>query len=198
MGLMVLPIRFKITKKVKNERKETIGDFMMKEERFLDDGRIIRTASIDDLNAVSAVEAECFPPAEAASKEEFERRIRAYGNHFWLMFENGQLVSFVDGMVTNQADLTDDLYERAELHDESGDWQMIFGVNTIPSRRKKGYAGELLRQAISDAKEQGRKGLVLTCKDKLISYYASFGFENEGISESVHGNVVWYQMRLKF
>lgn len=171
---------------------------MMKEERFLDDGRIIRTASIDDLNAVSAVEAECFPPAEAAPKEEFERRIRAYGNHFWLMFENGQLVSFVDGMVTNQADLTDDLYERAELHDESGDWQMIFGVNTIPSCRKKGYAGELLRQAISDAKEQGRKGLVLTCKDKLISYYASFGFENEGISESVHGNVVWYQMRLKF
>ena len=170
----------------------------MKEEQFLDDGRIIRTASIDDLNAVSAVEAECFPPAEAASKADFERRIRAYGNHFWLMFENGQLVSFVDGMVTNQADLTDDLYEHAELHDESGDWQMIFGVNTIPSCRKKGYAGELLRQAISDAKEQGRKGLVLTCKDKLISYYASFGFENEGISESVHGNVVWYQMRLKF
>ena len=114
------------------------------------------------------------------------------------MFENGQLVSFVDGMVTNQADLTDDLYEHAELHDESGDWQMIFGVNTIPSCRKKGYAGELLRQAISDAKEQGRKGLVLTCKDKLIPYYSSFGFENEGISMSVHGNVVWYQMRLKF
>ena len=170
----------------------------MKEEQFLDDGRIIRTASIDDLNAVSAVEAECFPPAEAASKADFERRIRAYGNHFWLMFENGQLVSFVDGMVTNQADLTDDLYEHAELHDESGDWQMIFGVNTIPSCRKKGYAGELLRQAISDAKEQGRKGLVLTCKDKLIPYYSSFGNENEGISMSVHGNVVWYQMRLKF
>lgn len=170
----------------------------MKEEQFLDDGRLIRTASIDDLEAVSAVEAECFPPAEAASKEDFERRIRAYGNHFWLMFEDGRLVSFVDGMVTNQADLTDDLYEHAELHDENGDWQMIFGVNTIPSCRKKGYAGELLRQAISDAKEQGRKGLVLTCKDKLISYYASFGFENEGISESVHGNVVWYQMRLKF
>lgn len=170
----------------------------MKEEQFLDDGRLIRTASIDDLEAVSAVEAECFPPAEAASKEDFERRIRAYGNHFWLMFEDGRLVSFVDGMVTNQADLTDDLYEHAELHDENGDWQMIFGVNTIPSCRKKGYAGELLRQAISDTKEQGRKGLVLTCKDKLISYYASFGFENEGISESVHGNVVWYQMRLKF
>lgn len=170
----------------------------MKEERVLDDGRSIRTASIKDLDSVSAVEAECFPAAEAASKEEFEQRILAYGNHFWLMFEGDRLVAFVDGMVTNQADLTDDLYEKASLHDESGDWQMIFGVNTIPSCRKKGYAGELIRQAISDAKEQGRKGLVLTCKEKLIHYYASFGFVNEGISESVHGNVVWYQMRLTF
>lgn len=170
----------------------------MKEERVLDDGRIIRTASMNDLDAISAVEAECFPAAEAASKEEFKQRIRAYGNHFWLMFEGDHLVAFVDGMVTDQADLTDDLYEKADLHNEEGDWQMIFGINTIPSCRKKGYAGELIRQAISDAKEQGRKGLVLTCKEKLIHYYASFGFVNEGISESVHGNVVWYQMRLAF
>ena len=49
-----------------------------------------------------------------------------------------------------------------------------------------------------DARKQGRKGLVLTCKEKLIAYYAKFGFENEGISESVHGNVTWYQMRYEF
>ena len=60
------------------------------------------------------------------------------------------------------------------------------------------YAGELLKRAIADAKDQGRKGLVLTCKDRLVHYYAKFGFENEGVSESVHGNVVWNQMRLKF
>ena len=78
------------------------------------------------------------------------------------------------------------------------DWQMIFGVNTLPSYRKHGYAGELIKRAITDAKEQGRKGLVLTCKDRLISYYARFGFKNEGVSESVHGNVVWNQMRLTF
>lgn len=81
-------------------------------------------------------------------------------------------------------------------HDENGDWQMIFGVNTIPAYRRKGYAGELLKCAIEDARVKGRKGLVLTCKEKLISYYSRFGFVSEGISESVHGNVVWYQMRL--
>ena len=76
--------------------------------------------------------------------------------------------------------------------------QMIFGVNTLPAYRNHGYAGELLKRAIADAKDQGRKGLVLTCKDRLVHYYAKFGFENEGVSESVHGNVVWNQMRLKF
>ena len=64
--------------------------------------------------------------------------------------------------------------------------------------RKHGYAGQLLQCAIEDARKQGRKGLVLTCKEKLIAYYAKFGFVNEGISESVHGNVTWYQMRYEF
>ena len=84
------------------------------------------------------------------------------------------------------------------MHDENGDWQMIFGVNTIPSARKKGFAGKLLRTAIDNAKVSGRKGLVLTCKDKLVDYYASFGFKKEGISDSTHGGAVWYQMRLEF
>ena len=42
----------------------------------------IRTATIEDLETVSAVEAECFPPAEAATKEEFEKRLTHYGKHF--------------------------------------------------------------------------------------------------------------------
>ena len=159
---------------------------------------LIRTATIQDIDAITAVELECFPVAEAATKEEFEKRLKFYGNHFWLMFDDEKLIAFIDGMVTDQSDLTDDMYEKAEMHDEAGSWQMIFGVNTIPAYRKKGYAEKLIQKAISDAKVQGRKGLVLTCKDKLVHYYAKFDFANEGISESVHGNVVWNQMRLTF
>ena len=158
----------------------------------------IRTATIADLAQIAAVEAECFPAAEAASKKEFAGRIKYYGNHFWLMFEGEKLIAFVDGFVTDKPDLTDEMYEKAEMHDENGAWQMIFGVNTVPAYRKHGYAGQLLQCAIEDARKQGRKGLVLTCKEKLIAYYAKFGFVNEGISESVHGNVTWYQMRYKF
>lgn len=115
------------------------------------------------------------------------------------MFDDDRLVSFVDGFVTSQPDLTDEMYEKAWLHDEKGDWQMIFGVNTIPSYRKKGLAGQLLQRAIADARQQGRKGLVLTCKDPLVHYYAKFGFVNEGVSsKSTHGGAVWNQMRLTF
>lgn len=75
---------------------------------------------------------------------------------------------------------------------------MIFGVNTLPQHRGMGYAGELLRRVIADAKSQGRKGCVLTCKDALVPYYERFGFRNEGRSASVHGGAVWYDMRLTF
>ena len=51
----------------------------------------IRMATIDDLDAITSVEADCFPPAEAATKEEFARRIKAYGTHFWLLCEKGYL-----------------------------------------------------------------------------------------------------------
>lgn len=158
----------------------------------------VRYATKEDIPAIAAVEVECFPAAEAATEKDFIDRVEHYGNHFWLMFDEGKLIAFLDGFVTDEADLTDEMYKKAAMHNENGAWQMIFGVNTIPSCRRHGYAGKLIEYAIEDAKKQGRKGLVLTCKDKLISYYAKFGFKNEGMSESVHGNAVWYQMRLTF
>ncbi len=159
----------------------------------------IRYAEEKDIAAIAAVEAACFPPAEAATEAEFIERVRYYGNHFWLMYEDDKLIAFVDGFVTDEPDLTDEMYENARMHNETGAWQMIFGVNTLPEYRKCGYAGELIRRAIADARQQGRKGLVLTCKERLIAYYAKFGFVDEGVSEkSTHGNVQWHQMRLTF
>lgn len=158
----------------------------------------IRNATLNDLPAIAAVEAACFPAAEAATAEEFAGRLAHYANHFWLLLEEGELAAFVDGLCTDKADLTDEMYADASLHSETGAWQMIFGVNTVPRCRRRGYAEMLLRRAIADARAQGRKGLVLTCKDRLVHYYAKLGFVNEGVSGSTHGGVVWYQMRLTF
>ena len=159
----------------------------------------IRTATPADLAAVTAVEAACFPAAEAATEADFAARLSAYSSHFWLLEEDdGTLVSFVDGMVSDEPTLRDEMYENAALHNEDGAWQMIFGVNTLQSYRRRGCAGQVLRRVIADARAQGRKGCVLTCKDQLVHYYEKFGFVNEGVSQSTHGGVVWYDMRLSF
>lgn len=67
--------------------------------------------------------------------------IRHYGNHFWLMFDGEKLIAFVDGFVTDEPDLTDGMYETASMHDETGAWQMIFGVNTLPAYRRHRVCG---------------------------------------------------------
>lgn len=160
---------------------------------------IIRKATMNDLDAISEVESECFPAAEAATKEEFRERLESYADHFLLMFDGEKLAAFIDGFVTDEPDLTDEMYENAAMHNESGKWQMIFGVNTLPGYRRRGLAGALINEMIAEARRQGRDGLVLTCKDRLVHYYAKFGFLNEGVSEkSTHGGAVWNQMRLTF
>ncbi len=159
---------------------------------------IIRTATIQDLDAIAALEALCFPAAEACSRESFEHRLQHYPSHFWLLLQDDRLICFVDGAVTRERELTDEMFADPTCHREDAPWQMIFGVNTHPDFRRRGYAGQLLRRAIQDARAQGRKGLVLTCKEEKLHYYASFGFQNEGLSPSCHGGAKWYQMRLTF
>lgn len=158
----------------------------------------IRSATPADLDQVAALEAVCFPAAEAASRQSLSARLTVFADRFLLLEEDGRLVSMVNGMVTRQADLCDEMYDAAAMHDPTGSWQMIFGVDTVPDRRRRGYAALLLRVMIAQARVQGRAGLVLTCKERLIPYYARFGFVNEGLSASVHGDAVWYQMRLAF
>lgn len=161
-------------------------------------GMTIRTATMADLDRVTELEALCFPAAEAATRESFEKRLSVYPDCFWLLEENDALISFVNGMATDEPNLRDEMYENAALHDPCGRWQMIFGVNTHPEYRRQGCAETVLRRVIAEARTKGRDGLVLTCKERLVHYYAKLGFRDEGISESAHGGVVWHQMRLKF
>lgn len=158
----------------------------------------IRKATLADLDAISEMELRCFPEAEAATRKSFEERIRVFGDYFWLLEKDGEIISMINGMVSDEPMLKDEMFEDANMHNENGAWQMIFGVDTLPQYQKKGYAAQVMERVIADCKKQGRKGIVLTCKDRLVHYYEKFGYVNEGKSESVHGGAVWYDMRLTF
>lgn len=158
----------------------------------------IRVATLEDLERITMVEAACFPEKEAATKEDFKKRLVVYPEYFLVATVDGVIIGFVNGLVTDEMNLLDEMYEDASFHKNDGKWQMIFGVDTSPDYQKQGIASVVLKRFIEKAREENRKGVVLTCKDYLISFYERFGFVNEGISGSVHGDVVWYQMRLAF
>ncbi len=157
----------------------------------------IRHAAKEDIAKLAEIEAASYPPAEGASMESIAQRVAAFPECFWILEEDGEIRAFINGMATDLPDLADEMYDHAAMHQPDGRWQMLFSVVTAPAFRGRGYAGQLLRQVIADCRE-GRKGVVLTCKAALLEFYGRFGFQNEGVSASTHGNVLWYQMRLTF
>ena len=79
------------------------------------------------------------------------------------------MIGFVNGMVTDEPDLRDEMYEDASLHNENGAWQMIFGVDTIPEYRCRGCAAALLKP-MSSAKRK-RKGERALCSPAKTNWY---------------------------
>lgn len=155
----------------------------------------IRNAGPGDLEELAYIESVSYPTAEGASRDSIKGRLEKFPGHFWILEEDGRIIAFINGFVTDEKDLTDEMYDHPEMHDEDGRWQMIFSVVTAPEYRRRGYAGRVMKKVLEDAGKQKRAGAVLTCKEALIPFYEKFGFVNEGVSASTHGDAVWYQMR---
>ncbi|SCZ78147.1 GNAT family N-acetyltransferase [Acidaminobacter hydrogenoformans] len=158
----------------------------------------IRPVTLQDLEAVAEVESACFPEAEAASKTSFEQRIKTFPDSFFVAELEGKVIGFINGSVINGKVIYDDLFHDTKLHIPEGKYQTIFGLDVIPAYRKKGVGEMLMAHMIETARNAGRYGLVLTCKEHLIHYYEKFGFVNLGISGSTHGGATWYDMILEF
>lgn len=159
---------------------------------------IIRNVKPDESEVLAKIEKECFPKAEAATEQEIKERMRAFKECFFVAEVDGKIVGFINGAVAKSPHLPDEMYHDVSLHDPTGAYQTVFGLDVLPEYRKNGIAGELLKHMIEYAKVCGRKGVILTCKDYLVHYYAKFGFENHGVSDSAHGGAKWNDMQLMF
>ncbi len=155
----------------------------------------IRNPNPQDLKAIFEIEAVCFPPNQAASFDTLSQRLLAFPQHFWLAEENEVITGFINGMITNYDVVKDEMFKNVELHMEDGAWQSVFGLAVLPEFQNKGYAGKLLEHVMLVSRQNRRKGIVLTCEKHLVPYYEKFGFVNAGLSASVHGGDVFYDMR---
>ena len=76
----------------------------------------IRHAKLSDLDALAAIEAAGYPPAEGASRESLRGRLAAWPEYFWLLEEQGEVQAFVCGFVTDTPDLAAELDDAPAMH----------------------------------------------------------------------------------
>lgn len=157
----------------------------------------IRQVLPADVEAAASVEAACFPPAEAADLSTLRGRAVRFPESF-LVAETDHVVGLVNGCVTDQETISDTLFSDPAAHNPNGRYQAVFGLAVLPECRGRGVGAALMGAFCRRAREQGRAGVILTCKDRLIPFYEGLGFACMGRSASVHGGAVWYDMALRF
>jgi len=156
----------------------------------------IRRATIDDLEAIVAIELENFSPEEAIDETVLAKHIETFHNSFLVAEKDGQLLGYLEGPVT-QTRYVEDRSFTTEVKDEShlpGGFITLTSLSISQSAQGSGVGKALLETMKRIALEEGREGVSLTCHDYLIAYYEMNGFTDEGESESNHGGSSWYNM----
>ncbi len=156
----------------------------------------ISNALAADTDALYEIEALSFPPEKAAAYDAFVYRLKNFPQWFFKAEYNGKIVGLIDGSPSQKKYITDDLYRADGGYDKNGDNLLIFGLAVHPDFRNQGIAHKLMKHILRIAKEHGKKRVSLTCKESLITFYESFGYRNHGISKSVLGDVVSYDMEI--
>ena len=60
----------------------------------------VRQVVPEDLDAVTRVEAVCFPEAEAAARDSFSQRISVFPESFFVAEQDGRIIGFINGAGT--------------------------------------------------------------------------------------------------
>ena len=110
---------------------------------------------------------------------------------------HGEVIRFINGCVTDRTTICDEMFADVTYHSPEGAYQSVFGLDVLPQYQRRGIAADLMEHLIADAWKREKKGMILTCKERLIPYYERFGYRNLGKSQSVHGGAIWYDMLLE-
>ena len=154
----------------------------------------LRRPTLTDLDSLLELEARSYPADEAASRESLAYRISNAPACFRLAEDGGGLLGFVCGTLSRDEHLLD---ASMSEHHADGASLCIHSVVVDPDRRRKGVGralvGAYLDAVAPDLPDVTR--VLLICKEHLKAFYASNGFELVGLSEVVHGQDPWFEMR---
>ena len=157
----------------------------------------IRPAVPEDLERCALIEGACFPPEQAARREDIRQRLEAYPDHVLIGTWNGAVVGYVMGPVIDRAYIEDAMFADTGCHRPEGPYQAIFSLAVLPECQHRGFGGQLLRAMEALARREGRRAVTLTCRAFKVGYYASFGYQDRGIAGPAHGGERRHNMVLE-
>jgi hypothetical protein len=108
---------------------------------------MIRTVTLEDVPLCAAIEARCYPQAEAASAEQIAARARHYPQGFFVAERGGQVRGFINGAASDQDDLADEALKDLVDHDPDGTNLIIArgASGAAAARRRTGLDGGIYR-----------------------------------------------------
>lgn len=152
----------------------------------------------DDIDQIMQIENAGFTVDEAASKTSMMDRIHTISDSFIVAInEKDCPIGYVVGPIISKRYLSDDLFESTFPNQPFGGYQSILSLAVAPDYRNCQIGSKLLSALKEQCRLQYRKGITLTCLESLILYYEKQGYQLEGLSESKHAGVAWYNMVLE-
>lgn len=153
-----------------------------------------RNVTEADLSTIIELKNEGFTPEEAATPEATEQRIEIIPDTFIIAEQDGEIAGYINGPVIPQKYITDDLFEIINPNPDIGGYLSVLGLVVSKSHQGQGIAGQLLSQFENLARQHSRLGVTLTCREEIVPFYEKYGYTNEGLSDSQHAGIKWYNM----
>lgn len=147
---------------------------------------------------IMQIEKKGFSSQEAASIQAMAERINLIPDTFLGAYLNEKLVGYVVGPAISERYLNDDLFAHVIANPGTmvAPYQSVLSLAVDPVFRGQGIGSQLLKALAQQAKMQQRKGITLTCRPKLVSFYQKNHFVDEGLSTSQHAAKQWHNMFL--
>lgn len=147
-----------------------------------------RPAKIEEVEAISNLEAESYPADEAASPTNIRYRVEKANDFFYVLVNNHEeIAGFINGTCVKEREIH---HESMSQHDPRGRTLVIHSVVTAPSfRRKKLGLGMLQEYLRILYKRKLVDRVLLLSKAYLLQFYMQAGFKVNCLSSVVHGQV---------
>ena len=184
-----------MTENGRKKAREILSEFGIEDKPIYEHFEF-RTIRPEEASEAADIEAACFPPNEACSRENMIARVKAAGDRFLVAVdrEKGKIAGFLNGIATNEHSFRDEFFTDASTHDPEGKNIMLCGLDVLPEYRKQGLARELVFNYCRREQERDTKRLVLTCHAGKVKMYKKFGFRDLGESASAWGGEKWHEM----